>query len=61
MKTEDVRPLVYIDCTKEWLFHGITEISPESSDPDQLWLLPLCVTVVALTINTEALQVFFSP
>lgn len=62
MKTEAISdsPLVYTDYTKEWLFHGITETSPESSD-QELWLLPLYVTVVTLTTNTEALQVFLSP
>lgn len=53
-------PLVYTDYTGEWLFHGITETSPESSD-QELSLLPLRVTVLALTMNTEALQVLFSP
>lgn len=62
MKKEAVSdsPLVYTDYTKEWLFHGIAETSPESSD-QELWLLPLCIRVLALTINTEALQVLFSP
>lgn len=52
-------PLVYIDYTK-WLFHGITEPSPESSD-QELWLLPSCLVILALIINTEAVQALFSP
>lgn len=52
--------VVYIDYTKEWLFHGITEPSPESSD-QELWLLRLCMMTLALIINTEAVQILFSP
>lgn len=62
MRTEAVSdsPLVYTDYAKEWLFCGITETRLEHSD-QALWLLPLCVTGLALTINTEALQALFNP
>lgn len=52
--------LVYTECTKKLLFHGVTETSPGSSH-QELWLLLLCMMDLALTVNTEDPPGFVQP
>lgn len=44
--------LAYTELTQKWLFHGITEPSPERSQ-QELWLLLLSIMDLAVTVNTD--------